>query len=209
MTQRTRWAAAILLAIGAMAAATALDRWAYQVLVIPDVYGRDWGRMFRVAGYLPTWAVVSLALVLCDTGAARAPIVRVRRWRGWLPLLSATLGGCAAELLKLLFRRERPEAHDGAYVFRSWSDHPLSTGALGLPSSHALVAFAAAAILARLYPRARWLWYALAGGCALTRVLTRAHFLSDVVLAAIAGWAVAAGLWRWYARGVPAATGPP
>jgi membrane-associated phospholipid phosphatase len=75
-------------------------------------------------------------------------------------------------------------------------DHPLSTSGLALPSSHALVAFAAAAMLARLYPRARWLWYALAAGCALTRVLARAHFLSDVTLAAIIGWAVAAVLWH-------------
>ena len=55
-------------------------------------------------------------------------------------------------------------------------------------------------MLARLYPRARWLWYALAAGCALTRVLARAHFLSDVTLAAIIGWAVAALLWRCYRR---------
>jgi membrane-associated phospholipid phosphatase len=55
-------------------------------------------------------------------------------------------------------------------------------------------------MLARLYPRARWLWYALAAGCALTRVLVRAHFVSDVVLSAIIGWGVAAILWSWYVR---------
>jgi membrane-associated phospholipid phosphatase len=115
-------------------------------------------------------------------------------------LIAAALGGLAAELLKLLLRRERPEAHAGEYVFRSWSSHPLSTAGLALPSSHALVAFAAAAMLARLYPRASWLWFTLAAGCALTRVLARAHFLSDVTLAAIVGWLVAAGLWRWYLR---------
>jgi membrane-associated phospholipid phosphatase len=110
------------------------------------------------------------------------------------------VGGIVAEVLKLLFRRERPEAHAGAYVFRSWRDHAVSTAGLSLPSSHALVAFAAAAMLARLYPRARWLCFALAVGCALTRVLARAHFLSDVTLAAIVGWAVAAMVWRWYLR---------
>jgi membrane-associated phospholipid phosphatase len=190
--------ASIVLAIGALVAATMLDGWAYHVLVVPGVYGRDWGRMLRIAGFLPTWAVVSVALVLCAPASGLAP--NIRRWRAFLPLIAATIGGIAAEVLKLLLRRERPEAHAGAYVFRSWSDQPLSTGGLALPSSHALVAFAAAAMLARLYPRARWLWYALAVGCALTRVLARAHFLSDVTLAAIIGWAVAALLWRRYRR---------
>jgi membrane-associated phospholipid phosphatase len=35
----------------------------------------------------------------------------------------------------------------------------------------------------------------VAGGCALTRVLARAHFLSDVTLAAIVGCLVASTLW--------------
>jgi len=190
--------AALVLAVGALVAATALDGWAYRVLVMPDVYGRDWGRMLRVVGYLPTWAVVSIALAL--NGPESGPTPSAVRWRAFLPLIAATLGGIAAEALKLLLRRERPEMHAGAYVFRSWRDHPLSTSGLALPSSHALVAFAAAAMLARVYPRARGLWFALAVGCALTRVLARAHFLSDVVLSAIIGLGVGAMLWRWSLR---------
>jgi membrane-associated phospholipid phosphatase len=179
-------------------AATALDGWAYRALVVPDVYDHDWGRMLRIVGFLPTWVVVSVALALC--GPQPGPTPDIPRCRAFLPLIAATLGGVIAEVLKLLLRRERPEARAGAYVFRSWHDHPLSTSGLALPSSHALVAFAAAAMLARLYPSARWLWFALAAGCALTRVLARAHFLSDVALAAIVGWAVAALVWRWYVR---------
>ena len=192
-----RWIATSILAFGV---ATALDPYALHYLALPDVYEHDWGRLLRVVGFLPTWGVVSLALVLCDPPPEDARVAHLRRLRGLLPLAAATLGGIAAEALKLLLRRERPEAHAGAYAFRSWSDHPLSTGGLALPSSHALVAFAAAAMLARLYPRASWLWFALATGCALTRVLARAHFLSDVTLAAIVGWLVAAALWRWYLR---------
>ena len=190
--------AAIVLAIGALVAATALDGWAYRTLVVPNVYDQDWGRMLRVAGFLPTWAVVSSALAL--NPPASGPTRVSSRSRAYLPLIAATLGGIAAELLKLLLRRERPEAHAGAYVFRSWRDHPLSSSGLALPSSHALVAFAAAAMLAHLFPRARWLWYALAAGCAFTRVLARAHFVSDVTLSAVIGWAVAAVVWRWYLR---------
>ena len=67
---------------------------------------------------------------------------------------------------------------------------------LGMPSSHVLVAFAGAAALARLFPRATLLWYLLAIGCAATRVLALGHFLSDVVAAAVLGWFVAELLWR-------------
>jgi membrane-associated phospholipid phosphatase len=47
----------------------------------------------------------------------------------------------------------------------------------------------------RIFPRLRWMFYALAWGCAATRVLAQAHFLSDVTFGAVLGWAVAWGLW--------------
>jgi hypothetical protein len=64
---------------------------------------------------------------------------------------SAALGGIVAELLKIGLRRQRPGLSNGAHVFRSWSDQPLSTAQLGLPSSEVAVAFAAAAALARRF----------------------------------------------------------
>jgi membrane-associated phospholipid phosphatase len=188
----------VALMIVAFAASLALDGWAYRDLVRKTIYDGDFGRMLRVVGFLPTWAIVSLGLILCDPSRRDAAQNPWRRWRGLLPLISAVLAGFVGEVLKLLLRRERPEAHAGAYVFRSWSDDPLSSAGIGLPSSHAIVAFGALAMLARLYPRARWLWFALAAGCAITRILARAHFLSDVVLAGIAGSLVATALWnRW------------
>lgn len=188
------------LVIAAVAVSLALDGWAYRHLERKTIYDGDFGRMLRIEGFLPTWAVVSLALVLCDAAWREAAQNRWRWWRGLLPLISAALAGMAGEVLKLLLRRERPEANAGAYVFRSWSDRPFSTAGLALPSSHAIVAFGALAMLARLYPRARWLWFALAAGCALTRVLARAHFASDVVSGGIAGWLVATALERWWSR---------
>jgi membrane-associated phospholipid phosphatase len=59
-----------------------------------------------------------------------------------------------------------------------------------------MVAFGGAAMLARLYPRARWVGYTLAAGCGLSRVLHRAHFLSDVILAAGMSWLVVALIAR-------------
>ena len=83
-----------------------------------------------------------------------------------------------------------------------------------MPSSHALVAFGAAAVLSRIYPRARIIWWGLAWGCGLSRVAAGAHFLSDVVAAAVIGWLAGWLVWRWrdpaiVEDGAPAAAGQP
>ena len=189
--------ALILLAI--IAAAHLLDAIAFRHLRIEGLNSEDIGRMFRVMGFVPLWLAAAIALVLHDWPGRE---VGEQPWRRGGLLLGAVLaGGAAAELLKLLFRRERPWAHDGEYVFRAFTERPFSTGGLGLPSSHALVAFAAAAMLSRLFPRARIVWWTLGWGCAFTRVAAGAHFLSDVVVAAVVAWLVVAALWnRWRPR---------
>lgn len=166
-----------------------LDSFFYNYFVYDKVYDRDWGRALRILGFLPTWLVAAFALALHDR-PARGPR------RAWLLAGAPTLSGLAGEVLKLLFRRERPNAHDGHYVFRSFADRPIASGGLALPSSHAVVAFGAAAMLARLFPRARYVFWGVACGCALTRVAARAHFFSDVVVSAIVAWVVVAVMWR-------------
>lgn len=189
--------AAIALVIAHLA-----DGVAYRYIVHERVLEEDWGRMLRVMGFLPFWLLAAAALVLHDRGSAgrgRSP------WtRGGLLIGSVALAGLAGEVLKILIRRERPRAHEGAYHFRPWSERTFSSGGLSTPSSHAIIAFGAACMLARLFPRAAPIWYLLAAGCALTRVMQQAHFLSDVVLSALVAWLVAALLWRRFAGGRPA-----
>lgn len=177
-----------------------LDPWAYAQWHDPKVYERDWGRMLRIMGFLGTWLALAIAIALQEgADAARRPLAKRR---AQLLFWSAALGGLVAEVGKLLFRRERPEVHGGEYGFRAFSERTWSTSGLALPSSHTLVAFAGAAMLARLYPRARWVGYTLAAGCAATRVMARAHFLSDTVMAAGLGWIVAFALTRrWAVQG--------
>lgn len=180
----------ILLFLAAILVAHLLDSFFYNYLIIDNIYEHDWGRALRVLGFLPLWLVAALALWLHDRpvwGAARARLL----------VLSVIASGVFGELLKLIFRRERPNAHDGHYVFRSFTERPLSTGGLAMPSSHAIVAFGAAAILSRLFPRARMVFWGAAWACGLSRVAAGAHFFSDVVIAAVAAWFVAWLLWRW------------
>jgi membrane-associated phospholipid phosphatase len=175
-----------LICIAAIVAAHLLDGWAWLQLVDGEVYEHDRGRLLRVVGYYPIWIALAVALWLQTRDRRRALFL------GIVP----GIGGLAAELLKLLLRRERPGPHDGEYVFRSFSERPFSTSGLALPSSHALVAFAGAFVLCKLYPRAWPVWLALAAGCGLTRVQAHAHFLSDVVTAAVAAWFVVVVCWR-------------
>ncbi len=178
----------------AFAAALVADQWAYARVHDPKVYERDWGRLLRIMGFLGTWFALALAISLQEGRDAAGRALAKRR--ASLLFWSAALGGLVAEVGKLTFRRQRPAIGGGEWTFRAFSDGPFNTAGLALPSSHALVAFAGAAMLARLYPRARWVGYVLAAGCAATRVMARAHFLSDVVLAAGLGWVVAFALAR-------------
>jgi membrane-associated phospholipid phosphatase len=178
----------VLLAVAAIVAAHLADAWSWQHLVSPGVYDRDLGRMFRVVGYLPLWLLLALALWLTTRAGRRALLLA----------LVPTAGGLLAEVLKIVLRRERPGLHDGGYFFRPFSDQLLATKDIGLPSSHALVAFSAAWLLCRMYPRGWRGWLLLAGGCAITRVQAQAHFLSDVIVAAVAGYFLVAWIWgRW------------
>lgn len=187
--QRTMWLIGCVLVFGALPMVA--DQWVYDHAYYKNVYDQDWARLLRVMGFAPTWAIAALAMWLHERPAATQRAAA----RAWYLLTVPAAGGILAEVLKLLLRRERPYVMDGAYSFRPWSDHPFSTSGLAWPSSHTMVAFAAATALARLFPRAKWVWYFLAAGCGITRILAHAHFLSDVTLGALFGWCVGWGIW--------------
>ncbi len=169
-------------------AASVLDRWAFFFFKSGDtarVEGRDWYRLLRVMGFLPTWLIVALAGWLLSRRDAIAPRVSMA-----LSILAgATLSGAAAELLKLVIARERP-GEDARYVFRGLFAGFSDGSNLGLPSSHAAVAFGGAIALTLARPVLGPLAIVLAAGCAWTRMLSGAHYLSDVTGAAMLAYAV-------------------
>jgi membrane-associated phospholipid phosphatase len=178
----------VLFATMAIVAAHLADAWAWAHLVQPDVYEHDFGRLLRVFGFLPLWLLAAIAL-WAQTRNRRA---------AFLLALVPTAGGALCALLQVVIRRERPALHDGHYVFRAFTDRPFHGAEFGLPSSHAMVAFSAAWLLCRMYPRAWPVWLAMAVGCAVTRVQSQAHFLSDVTVAAVAAWFLVAVVWgKW------------
>jgi len=152
--------------------------------------------LFRIWGSLWPWILFTVALALGGKVSSQANLARASAFL----LLSPALGGALAELLKLLLRRERPTQLD-AYVFRPFADRPWSSSGLGLPSSHAAVAFGGSMALMILFPRLRWPALVMAAGCALTRVVSGAHYPSDILLGALVGSASCLLLAHWL--GIP------
>lgn len=173
---------------------TLLDRPLFEALRVADrarLESRDWYQALRALGYVPLWLAVGAAFVAYDRGVRR----------GGLIVLGAALGGAAAEVLKVVVARQRPINNgvaDGAYVWGYPFEALAGGGNYGLASSHAGVAFGAAFVLARLLPGTGWVLVPLAVGCGVTRLLTGAHFATDVYVAAwmsgvIAAWLCARG----------------
>lgn len=141
--------------------------------------------LLRVWGSLWLWLGIAFTAGLLEWRRVRRKLDGTLERVGVL-LLSPLAGGLVAEALKLVVRRERPSDLD-AYLFRSWLERPWSTSGLGLPSSHAAVAFAGSAALGLLYPELRWPAVLMALGCGFTRVASGAHYPSDVLAAALVG----------------------
>lgn len=166
---------------------TLLDQPLWSALRLSDrIANRDWYRMLRIGGYLPTWIILAGAVFLATSGDAGRPLRD--RARIWLVPIAAALSGLTAEILKLIIGRQRPNDL-GEYTFKPFLHGFIDGSNLGLPSSHAATAFGAALVVCRLWPRAGWIVIPLAVGCSLTRVFMGDHFVSDVVAAAGLGYA--------------------
>jgi len=100
--------------------------------------------------------------------------------------------------MKLIFWRERPHADDSRGRFFQSSAGIDSS----FPSSHTVLTWASAAVIAQEYP-SRWtqlLVYSAATGVSLTRVLGQEHFPSDVLIGSAAGWLVGHYVYRRHHR---------
>jgi len=107
----------------------------------------------------------------------------------------AILNGLVVEQgLKLATWRERPAQNNARGHFFQGSAGIDSS----FPSSHSLLAWSAAAVIASEYP-SRWSQigvYALASGVSLTRVIGQQHFPTDALVGSAAGWLVGRYVYR-------------
>lgn len=158
---------------------------------VPRLIERDIYQVFRQVGHLSVWAILAIASWML-WGHTRH---RARNWfaLGLAVITAPLVAGMCAELGKRLIGRLRPGIADdtGAYVFKPLFSAFADDSNLGIPSSHATVAFAGAFIITRLYPTLGPLALVMATGCALTRLLTGAHYATDVWAGACIAYAAA------------------
>jgi membrane-associated phospholipid phosphatase len=102
---------------------------------------------------------------------------------GALGLQALVAAGIVATVLKVVARRERPNAGDGGGHFE--------TGGGSFPSGHSTEAWAIASVVAGEYGNHRWVpfvSYAYASVVSLSRVLGQQHFSSDVFVGGALGF---------------------
>ena len=188
-----------VIAIVLIALSLLADGWVAEHVRFGRVYETDWGRMLRNFGYLPFWLLAAIALALHDREQQGS-------WwrRGALLLAAPALAGNRG--------RAAQDHSCAACARRMWEAHTHSARSAIIHSARAASVFRAATPSS---PSGRprfsrdcfrvheCVWYAAAVGCAVSRLLAHAHYLSDVVAAALIG--VGRRLWRslrW--RGVAA-----
>jgi membrane-associated phospholipid phosphatase len=105
-----------------------------------------------------------------------------------LVVISPLIAGVIATALKIAVLRPRPTTQALALASpESFGDAVLTNSFQSFPSGHTATAVALALVLAHRYPKGRALFFFLALVTAIERVMTQAHFLSDVFAGASAG----------------------
>jgi membrane-associated phospholipid phosphatase len=158
--------------------------------VVEAVQHLHWGPANWCFEHLSDWWVKSLVIVgiglVADLlGRSRFP------FGAGLGAVSYLAAEGLSALLKGVFDRPRPSVVDPAV-------HPLVAvpHSGSMPSTHAATAFAAALAVGLVHPRLLRPLLALAALIAFSRVWLGVHYLSDVLVGAALGAAIALVLWR-------------
>ncbi|MGE3109296.1 MAG: phosphatase PAP2 family protein [Phycisphaerales bacterium] len=201
-----------------MAIALSWDRAAYLHVAVHDaaalakLESSDWYRTLRIIGAPYIWVFAAVVFILVDAPRSRRTSIGVAEAaagssapeggyftgphpalrRATFLLLSSLVSGGLAEVLKACVGRLKPDVSDGWYRFASlrerfvgfhWND-------LGFVSSHAATAFGACFALCIMLPRGTAVFMLMATGCAATRLLAGAHYLSDTFGAVLLAYVV-------------------
>jgi undecaprenyl-diphosphatase len=152
------------------------------------------------------WLLVPVAVALGAIALAISPALP-RMSQGVLATIAVRLGfvfvavglpGLIFTIAKRLIGRARPLVEGSADPFR-YKPLGWSVEYAGLPSGHAIDAFAIAMAVGALWPRARPVLWTYAVLIAVSRVVLTAHFPSDVIAGAVIGVVGVLVVRDWFA----------
>jgi undecaprenyl-diphosphatase len=174
--------------------------------------GGPWRPFFEWAGpfglAMPYLILFGLAFAVMRWGGSLPPLeawalrMRAAARIPALLFLAVAVSGILVDLLKVIIGRPRPKLlfSAGNYEF-GWLG--LSADHWSFPSGHAATAAALATALWCLWPQPVLFYVIGAALVAMSRVVTGAHYLSDVVMGAFVGVLTARALAILFARGWP------
>jgi membrane-associated phospholipid phosphatase len=169
-----------------------LARWDGAALEL--VHGIHWEPLTVVfviaSAWWVKWPLFAVTGGCCDAFRRRLPTAALA------VAVAAGLAEGLAWVLKQITERARPPLADPS--IEALVGVPESTS---FPSGHAASAFAAATVVAVLYPRLRAPLFALAVMVALSRVYLGVHFWSDIFVGSLLGVAIGLTTAQFFQRG--------
>lgn len=99
---------------------------------------------------------------------------------------SVVISGIVADIIKWVAGRYRPIEYFDHHLYGFDFFH-INAESISFPSGHTTTAFAMAMTLTHLFPKFQWIWWSAAILVGISRIILRAHYLSDVIFGAFLG----------------------
>ena len=147
----------------------------------PNQLRGDFKAVLSIIGDLGHSFILVLAVALVWS------LDRARPWAGFQLLIAGLLAGGVTAIVKVLTQRPRPFIAAGVEPNLAFEKMLSSSEMESFPSGHTSTAFAVAVSLSQLYPQGRYLFFSLACLVGFQRVITQAHYPSDVLAGAVVG----------------------
>ena len=156
--------------------------------------------------FIPNRVQLSLFFTVAMTGLIvyrKASCNPLRADQGMFVLGCGVVSGFAADILKIVFGRPRPDdsLFDITVRFNFFGG---GNGFDSFPSSHAAIAAGVAGALSVIWPAHRTIYFTIAAAVAASRFVTGNHYLSDALLGFAVGLGIVVAVQMLFAQyGIP------
>jgi membrane-associated phospholipid phosphatase len=169
--------------------------------VIQWVKGHDWTSLKSIAGFLSKWGDGPALMLFGCLAFGLALLVRSRAACKILlcMMIAGTISGAIVNSVRLLTGRARPTNTEATQewngLWRGRESLLFNSQYHSFPSGHTGTAFALFGVV--LFANRRHGWWALLAAAAIawSRIYSNAHHLSDVMVGALIGLAIASFVW--------------